>query len=103
LCSLIQPNPAGPVHVEVECSPEGFNWHRLSPPISKTIRVEMTCHFSPVHLGFLRFKLRHSEEIAASAANQTRPIGLRRIEVMPRGLTSPGTAGGTSGFPRTPR
>lgn len=86
--NAIRVDPTGPMHIEIEWSPEGLNWHKLSPAIAQTIRDKTTFHFNPVNLGFLRVFLRHSEEITASAVNETRPIGMKHLELMARGFTS---------------
>jgi hypothetical protein len=80
--------PTGPIHVAVDWSPDGFNWHNLSPAPSQTIRDRTTFHFNPVRVGFLRFRLTHSEEVATSNAGRQKPIGIKRIELLAKGFSS---------------
>jgi hypothetical protein len=86
--NALRVEPTGPIHLEIDWSPDGKNWHRLDPAAQATIRDKHTFHFTPVNLGYLRFRIRHSEEIIASAAGQTRPVGLKRIEILQRGYNS---------------
>lgn len=80
--------PTGPTHIIIDWSPDGLNWYKLNPVAEATIRDSHTFHFDPVNLGFLRFRIKHSEEITASAQGQTRPVGIKRIEILKRGFTN---------------
>lgn len=80
--------PTGPLHVLIDWSPDGANWHDLSPAPARTIRDRTTFHFNPVRVGFLRFRLGLSEEAAGGSAERQKPIGLKRIELLAKGFSS---------------
>jgi hypothetical protein len=88
LVNALRIEPTGPMHITVDWSPDGLNWHKLNPAAEVTTRDVYTWHFDPVNLGFLRFRIRHSEEISASAQGQTRPVGLKRVEILKRGFNN---------------
>lgn len=86
LINAIRIEPTSPLHIEIQWSPEGFNWHALNPAVSRTIRDRTTFYFEPVRVGFLRFRIRHSEELSADSTRQIRPVGIKRIELFKRGF-----------------
>lgn len=81
--------PTGPIHIDISWSPDGQNWYPLDPSASITTSDVYTFHFTPVSLGFLRFRIKHSESVSAAApAGQTRPVGIKRIEILSRGYST---------------
>jgi hypothetical protein len=83
LLNALQVEPTSALYLQVDWSPEGYNWHPLDPPVGEVLRERRTFHFSPVQVGYLRFRLSHAEPVATA-----RPLGLKRIGLLKRGFTS---------------
>lgn len=83
--------PTGPMHVAVEWSPDGFNYHPLAPEVSRVLRGATTVYFEPVNLGYLQFRFRAIEEAQTGVGSREIPIGVKRIELYRRAFSTTAT------------
>jgi hypothetical protein len=76
----IRLEPTGPLFIRVDWSPDGFNWHSLSPELRANLSHSQTFHFAPIRVGYFRFRIRPVEE--------SRVVGLRTLQFFQRGYSS---------------
>lgn len=88
LLNAVRVQPTGPLHVEIEWSPDGYNFHPLGGGASRALTDSHTFHFKPVRVGYLRFRVRRSPGASTSAEGEVTPVGIKRIELFQRGYTS---------------
>ena len=86
LVNGIRIEPNSPLHVELEWSPDGRNWHKFTPNAAATIRARHTFNFNVVPLGYIRLRLRHTEEVIEAFPGQPKQLGVKRIEFLQRGF-----------------
>ncbi len=82
--NALQVEPTAPLLLQVDWSPDGFNWHPLDPVISEVIRDKRTFHFQEILVGYLRFQIRQAPGVSGEAP----AVGIKRIQLLKRGFGS---------------